>query len=176
MPSAPGLSGQVGGVGLVEVQGGGDLLGDRDAQAAQLSALVRVVAQQRDTAGTQRVQHLGGAGVVALVGPVAEREIRVVGVQAPVLQRIGVELLVQSDAASLLAQVQHVPAALGDPLDRLAQLRPAVAPLAAEHVPGEAFTVQPHQRQPGGGGPAELECHVLPRVGQVGEGDDRGRC
>src|SRR6185369_13158833 len=46
MPSAPGLGGQVGGVGLGKVQGGGDLPGDRDAQAGQLSALVRVVAQQ----------------------------------------------------------------------------------------------------------------------------------
>jgi hypothetical protein len=33
MPSALGLGGQVGGVGLGKVQGGGDLLGDRDAQA-----------------------------------------------------------------------------------------------------------------------------------------------
>jgi hypothetical protein len=50
MPSAPGLGGLVGGVGLVEVQGGRDLLDNRDAQAGQLSALVRIVAQQRDMA------------------------------------------------------------------------------------------------------------------------------
>src|SRR5207244_7956590 len=68
MPSAPGLGGQVGGVGLGKVQGGGDLPGDRDAQAGQLSALVRVVAQQRDTVGAERVMHLGRTGVVALVG------------------------------------------------------------------------------------------------------------
>jgi hypothetical protein len=48
MPSAPGLGGQVGGVGPGKVQRGGDLPGDRDAQAGQLSALVRVVAQQPD--------------------------------------------------------------------------------------------------------------------------------
>src|SRR6202012_5591750 len=142
MPAALGLGGQVGGVGLVEVQGGGDLLGDRDAQAAQLSALVRIVAQQRDAAGPERVQHLGRAGVVAFVGPVAEGEVGVVGVQATVLQRVGVELLVQSDAPSLLAQVQHVPAAYGDPLDCFTQLRPAVASLAAEYVTGDAFTGQ----------------------------------
>ncbi|HEY3878690.1 MAG TPA: hypothetical protein VGM12_08825 [Trebonia sp.] len=40
---------------------------------------------------------------------------------------------------------------------------------------GEAFTVQAHQRQAGRGGPAEFECHVVLRVRQVGEGDDRGR-
>ena len=90
------------------------------------------------------------------------------------MQRVGVELVVQSDAAPLLTQVQHVPAVLGDPLDRFAQLRPAVASLAAEHITGEAFTVQAHQRQPGRGGPAEFEGHVLLRVGQAGEADDRG--
>src|SRR6266704_1340134 len=174
MPSALGLGGQVGGVGLVKVQGGGDPPGDRDAQAGQLSALVRVVTQQRDAAGAQRVQHLCRAGVVALVGPVTEREIGVVRIQATTLQRVGVEFVIQPDAAPLLAQVQHVPAVFGDPLDRFAQLRPAVASLAAEHVTGEAFTVQAHQRQSGRGGPAEFEGHMLLRVGQAGEANDRG--
>jgi len=146
MPSALGLGGQVGGVGLGKVQGGGDLPGDRDAQAGQLSALVRVVAQQRDAVGAEGVQHLGRTGVVALVRSVTEREIRVVRIQATILQRVGVELVIQSDAAPLLAQIQHVPAVFSDPLDRFAQLRPAVASLAAEHVTGEAFTVQTHQR------------------------------
>ena len=139
-----------------------------------MSALVQVVAQQPDAVGAERAQHLGCAGVVALVGAVAEREIRVVRIQAAILQRVGVEFVIQSDAAPFLAQIQHVPAVLGDPLDRLAQLRPAVAPLTAEHITGEAFTVQAHQRQPGRGGPAEFEGHVLLRVGQAGEADDRG--
>jgi hypothetical protein len=67
-----------------------------------------------------------------------------------------------------------VPAVLGDPLDRFAQLRPAVASLTAEHVPGEAFRVQAHQRQAGRCGPAEFQSHVLLRVGQAGEADHRG--
>ena len=120
------------------------------------------------------MQHLGRAGVVALVGPVTEREIRVVGIQTTILQRVGVEFVIQSDAAPFLAQIQHVAAVLGDPLDRFAQLRPAVAPLTAEYVTGEAFTVQAHQRQPGRGGPTEFEGHVLLRVGQAGEANDRG--
>jgi len=45
----------------------------------------------------------------------------------------------------------------------------------AEHVPGEAANVKARQRQAGRGGSAELEGHVLLRVGQAGEGDDRGR-
>jgi hypothetical protein len=171
---APGLGDQVGGVGPGKVQRGGNLPGDRDTQAGQLSPLVRVVAQQPDAVGAQRVQHLGRTGVVALVGAATEREIRIVGIQTAILQRVGVEFVVQPDAAPLLTQVQYVAAVLGDPLDRFAQLRPAVASLAAEHVTGEAFTVQAHQRQPGRGGPAEFESHVLLRVGQAGEADDRG--
>ena len=92
-----------------------------------------------------------------------------------ILQGVGVKFLIQSDAAPFLAQIQHVAAVLSDPLDRFAQLWAAVAPLTAEYVAGEAFTVQAHQRQAGRGGPAEFEGHVLLRVGQAGEADDRGR-
>jgi hypothetical protein len=90
------------------------------------------------------------------------------------LQRVRVEFVIQSDAAPFLAQIQHVAAVLGDPLDCFAQLRPAVAPLATEYVTGEAFTVQAHQRQRGRGGPAKFQGHVLLRIGQAGEADDRG--
>jgi hypothetical protein len=60
---------------------------------------------------------------------VPEREVGLVGVETPVLQRVGVELGVETDAAPLLTQVEQEAAALGDPLDRLPQLRPAVAAL-----------------------------------------------
>src|SRR5581483_4408379 len=121
----------------------------------------------------ERVQHLGGAGVVALVGLVPEREIRVVGIQAAVLQRVRVELVIQSDAAAFLTQVQQIAAVLGDPLDRFAQLRPAIAALAAERVTGEAFAVYAHQRWFGRRWLAQLEGYVLPPIDQSGEADDR---
>ena len=91
----------------------------------------------------ERAQHLRGDDVVALVLAVSQRDVRLVGVQPRVLQRVGVELGVEPDAAPLLPQVQQVAAGLGDALDGLAQLRPAVAALAAEHVAGEAFAVRP---------------------------------
>ena len=91
-----------------------------------------------------------------------------------ILQRVGVEFVIQPDAAPFLTQVQHIAAVLGDPLDRFAQLRPAVAPLTAEYVTGEAFTMQAHQRQRGRGGPAKFQGHVLLRIGQADEADDRG--
>ena len=96
---------------------------------------------------------------------------------------VGVELGVQADAPPLLPQVQQVAAGLGDPLDRLAQLRAAVASLAAEHVAGQALAVQPDQGLDGAGGRAaeprpvaEAEREVLAAVDQPVEGEHaRGR-
>src|SRR5262249_3164832 len=103
MPSAPGLGGQVGGVGPGEVQGGGDLPGDRDAQAGQLSALVRVVAQQPDAVGGGRVPPLRGGVVSALTAPVTGGEIGVVRSGAAFWQLVGVDFVIRPDAAPSLA-------------------------------------------------------------------------
>src|SRR5260370_7509024 len=69
MPTAPGLSGQVGGVGPGKVQRGGDLPADLDAQARQLTALVRVVAQHPDAVDTKPVHHLPRARAPPLLAP-----------------------------------------------------------------------------------------------------------
>ena len=137
---------QVAGVGRRQVHPGRHLLRHGDAEPAELGGLVGVVAEQRDRVHVQRRQHLRGHRVVPLVLGMAEREVRLVRVEARVLQQVRVELAVQTDAAALLAQVQQIPAGFGNPLDRLAELRAAVATLAAEDVAGEAFAVRPDQR------------------------------
>ena len=75
-----------------------------------------------------------------------------------------VELRVEPDAATLLPQVEQVAAGLGDALDGLAQLRSAVAPLAAEDVAGEALAVRTDQRHAPRSGVAEREGEVLAAV------------
>ena len=60
-------------------------------------------------------EHLGGRGVVAVVLPEAEGDVGLVGVEAVVLQGVGVELVVEPDAAALLAQVEQEAADVGDP-------------------------------------------------------------
>jgi hypothetical protein len=62
---------------------------------------------------------------------------------------------------------QQVATGRRDPFDRFAQLWAAVAPLAAEHVAGEAFTVRPDQRDVRGG--AEPESEALPTVDESAE-------
>nr|WP_244524310.1 hypothetical protein [Geodermatophilus dictyosporus] len=161
---------------------GGHPLGHRDAEQLELGGLVGVVRQQPHPVGAQRGQHLRGGGVVALVLAAAEGQVGLVGVEAGVLEGVGVELGVQADAAALLAQVQQDAAGVGDELGRLAQLRPAVAPLAAEHVAGQALAVRAHQRRLAAGRAtvdraapvAQPEGQVLPAVGQAGEGEHLG--
>src|SRR5262249_7935526 len=69
---------------------------------------------------------------------------------------------------------------LGDALDGLAQLRPAVAPLASEYVAREALAVGADQRHTAvvrgmrGRAIAERECEVLPAVGRPVEAEPRG--
>jgi hypothetical protein len=50
---------------------------------------------------------------------------------------LSMKLVGETDAASLLAEVEHVATGHRDPLDLLPQLWAAVAALAAKDVPGE---------------------------------------
>jgi hypothetical protein len=164
------------------VHSGRNPLGDRHTTAAELLGLVRVVAQQPGPVGAQREQHLGGRGVVPLILAPSERQVRLVRVQPSLLQRVRVQLGVQADAAALLAQIEQEPPGVGDAFHRLAQLRPAVAALAAEHVAGQAFAMRPHQRRPAAGRRlhqrpppvAEAERDVFPAVDQPVERQHTG--
>jgi hypothetical protein len=106
---------------------------------------------------------------------VAESQVGLVRVETGVLEGVGVQLLVETDATALLAEVEQLAAGPVDPLDRFAKLRAAVAALAAEHVPGEAFAVRAHQRN--GRRNAEFQSEVLPAVDEPAEAgyDGRGR-
>ena len=109
----------------------------------------------------------------------AEGDVRLVGVEAGVLQRIRVELGVEADAATLLAQVEQEAAVGRDALHGLAQLRTAVAALRPEDVTGQAFAVRAHERGLAAvgralqGAPpvAEPEQQVLAPIDETVEGD-----
>ena len=89
--------------------------------------------------------------------------------RAPVLQRIGAQLVGKADAAALLAQVEQDPAAsLADDPQRLLELRPAIAFQRAEHVAGQAFAVQPDQRRLAAGRADQQRDMLLPVVRRRG--------
>src|SRR2546426_21184 len=92
-------------------------------------------------ASSARSSGVGLFGVVAAVLGQAEGGIGLIRVQPGILQRVGVELVVQADAAALLAQVEQDAADVVDAFDGLPQLRAAVTAGRAEHVPGQALGV-----------------------------------
>ena len=86
-------------------------------------------------------------GIVALVVGKAEAAVGLDRIEPAVLERIGAQLVGKADPAAFLAQVEQDPAAVrADDLQRFLELRPAIAFERAEHVAGQAFAVQPHQR------------------------------
>ena len=87
-------------------------------------------------------------GILTCVDRQAELDLRVDGVEAAVLQLVGLQLVEQPHSPALVsAQVDH-DAALGRHLgERPLELGPAVATLRAEHVTREALGVQAHQRR-----------------------------
>src|SRR5208282_5414522 len=66
-----------------------------------------------------------------------------------VLQRVGADLVEQSDAAPFVEHVnQHAVAGLIDQIHRNLELLAAVTARAAEHIAGQALRMQSHQRRP----------------------------
>ena len=77
----PRLRHQVAGVRGRQVHARRHLPGDGHPEPAELLRLVRVVAEQGDPRDSERLQHLRGDQVAALVLAVTEREVRLVGVR-----------------------------------------------------------------------------------------------
>src|SRR5436309_489437 len=71
------------------------------------------------------------------------------GVVSPLLKRVSLNLVHQSDASTFLSQVDEDPCSLLiDKAQRLLQLVPAIAPEGAHHVAGHAFRVYADRHLP----------------------------
>jgi hypothetical protein len=116
---------------------------DVEAGAPQGLEFRRVVRQQADLRDAQIAQHLDRGGVAPQVVIEPEQAVRFHGVVTPLLQRVGLQLVQQTDAAALLAQVEHHAAARPDASQGRFQLRAAVAFQAAEDFAGQALAVDP---------------------------------
>ena len=90
---------------------------------------------------TEVHEDLGPHAVVPRVGSEAKLDVRLDGVQPPVLERVGLELVPQTDPTALVATDvhDHSFAGLIDSSHRFVQLHPAVAPDASQHIAGEAL-------------------------------------
>ena len=76
---------QVASIGVGQVHARRHQRGDGHPESSELPGLVRVVAEQGDPRYPQRLEHLSGDQVAAFVLAVAQREVRLIGVQPRVL-------------------------------------------------------------------------------------------
>src|SRR5208337_2502642 len=125
-----------------------------EAVAAQALQLARIVGQQPHLADSQVAQDLRADPIVAQVLLEAQLEVGLDRVQSAILQRVGPDLVAQSDPAALLMEIDnHAGVGRQDPVDRFVQLLPAVASRGTEYIAGQALGMKPYQR---GSPPSDL--------------------
>src|SRR5690606_27548346 len=109
--------------------------GDLQVIAVESDDLAGVVGEEADGVEPEIEEDLGADPVVAQVRLESEPLVRLDGIQAPVLQVVGLELVAEPDAAPLLLEVDHGAVALPvDPLHGGMELLAAVASCGAEDV------------------------------------------
>ena len=124
------------------------LVGHLQPVAAEAVVLLRIVREHDDAPRSQIREDLRPDAVVARIDGKAQTNVGLDGVEPVVLQRIGAELVHQTDAPALLSQVhQHAASFGGDDRHRFLQLRLAVAALGAEDIAGETLAVHAHQHR-----------------------------
>src|SRR5512145_521332 len=105
--------------------------------AFQSGDFARIIGQQCDLLDIQVTQDLRADSIVPQIFFETQLQIRFDCVAPLVLQRIGPDLVRQTDAATLLGHVNEDPfAAFIDQPQRLPNLIAAVATLGAEHITG----------------------------------------
>jgi hypothetical protein len=124
-----------------------DTIDDREAVPGEPGVLAGVVGDETEAARAHDREDLCSGAVVAAVHREALRGVRIDGVEALFLQRIGADLVSQADPPALVpAQVDDYTAAFrGDRFESPLQLGAAVTAQGAENVSGEALAVHSDQ-------------------------------
>ena len=139
---------QVAGVVLAGIHHQGHPIHHLQAIATEAGDLAGVVGDQAQAMHPQLAEDLGSHAVVAQIGREAEALVGLHRVKAAILQGIGLELVDQANAASLLAEIHHHALTGGlDHLEGRLQLRAAITAQGAEGIAREAFAVHPHQHR-----------------------------
>src|SRR5450631_1317889 len=165
------LDRQVGGVVLVLSHPVREPRGDVHAGCAQPRHLERVVGQEANRTHFQVGQNRRRQIVTAGIGLEAERQVRLDGVGAAVLECVGADLVAEPDAAPLLPEVDDEAGPFGgDPLERGVELLPAVALERPDHLGGPALGVDTAEHVAGAGDVAAHDRHVLLDHGRLALG------
>src|ERR1700747_795708 len=92
---------------LVGARAAGDSFRDANARSLELRHFVGVIRKQPDSAQAERLQGFGREFVVTRVVCKSKAPVRFHGVEACVLQLVGLQLIDQSDSAPFLWQVEQ---------------------------------------------------------------------
>src|SRR5439155_3631888 len=141
---------------------------DIDAVALEAADLLGVVGEEPDAVDTQVAQDLRADPVVPQILAEAELQVRLDGVPALVLERVGADLVRQPDPPALLMEIDEDAATgRGDQGERLLELIPAIAALGAEHVARQALGVEADEHLGVSPHVAQDERHVLVPIDAV---------
>ncbi len=149
VPELVALGLDVPGVVLVDRRLDGDLVDHLQVEPAvdEGVGLLGIVGEQADLRQPEILEELNADAIVARVGFVSQRQVGFHRVEPFVLQRVGLDLLDQADAAALLRQInQHAGAFLGDHLQGHVELIATIAAQRSQHVARETGRVQAYQR------------------------------
>ena len=140
------LGSQIVGVVITGIHHQGDPFFHLKSIAPEPSDLAGVVGQQSQAMDAEIREDLRPHPVVAQVSREPQPFVGFNGVQASILKAVGAKFVDQTDAAALLAEVNHHTFPLTFDLAQCClQLRTAVAAQGSEGITGEAFRMHPHQ-------------------------------
>ena len=123
-----------------------DAADDLDAVAFETEDLRRIVGDQPHLFDAEIGENLRTDAVVALIDRQPEREIRLDGIGAVILQLVRAQLVSKADAAPFLTKVEEDAAPFfGDHLHGTVALRRAIAANRVQRVAGEALGVDAHE-------------------------------
>src|SRR5712671_4088167 len=109
---------------------------------------MRAVTSMPASANAERVRDRSGQAEIPVIGHESEREIRVHGVEAGILQLVGAQLRHETDAAAFAIVVDDQSAVFRrDEAHREVELRGAIAAQRPEHLAGHALRLQAHERR-----------------------------
>ena len=97
------------------------------------------------------------------------------GIEARILQMVGIDLGLQADSATLLAQVEQHAALGGEAVQGRVKLLATVTAQGPKHVTGEALGMDPHQRRIGWASAGRNHRDMVAVVAEVVEGDHAPR-
>jgi len=120
----------------------GDLLDDFDAVDFESAGFLGVIGEYFDLFESEVTEDLGADAVVAFVGGKAEFDVGVNGVEALLLEFVGVEFVFEADASAFLAEIdQGANACLLNHLQGRDELLATLASLGMKKVAGHTFGV-----------------------------------